>query len=515
MFACTVDSYPGAQQNPRHDLRLQVARWWCAGTLAAALGCTGNQPPRDADLEISVTAESTTLDPRFATRALDVKLSRLVHGSLVRLDPDTLEPIPYLAERLSYRSDRCIEVSLRANARFHSGAPLTARDVCATLSALATPELASPHQSVVSSFTACSEHSASELRLCLSGSRATWMTDLEVPILRADQARSPRELGSNLDGLGRFRVDAFEPGRVRLLPADNGVEPPPKAPVIVRTFRDETARTMSLLSGQSTILELPQSLTLLSGRAFDGVFEVSRPGANVTYLLIHNQRPDLDRPEVRQALSLGIDRRLIVERLYGGHAKVARSLVPPTHWAAPKDLPVLPYEPEVAAGVLASLRPMTILSSTDRSRVLVARAVAQMLTDLGLLTRVVPLDLGVLLARLDQGHYDLAILQIPEFTEPNVLTWFFHHRNIPDGAKRGGNRARYTNPAAGRLLDLASEEFDRAGRQKLYTELLQLLRADMPVCPLWHEDQVALVRARARSFRSSAEGRWSSLADLE
>ncbi len=515
MVRCTVDSYPGAKHNPRPVLQSRAARRVWVLIVATALGCTGRHSAHHSDLEISVVSESTTLDPRYATRALDVKLSRLVHGSLVRLDPNTLEPLPYFAESLRYRPCRCIDVTLRAQARFHSGAALTAHDVCATLEALIDPELASPHQSVVSTFTSCTEHSPLELELCLSEPRATWMTDLEVPILRADQARAPRNLGLELDGLGRFRVDALEPGRVRLLPATNGVDKTPNTPIVVRTYRDETARTMSLLSGQSTILELPQSLAQLAGRSFNGVFEVTRPGANVTYLLVHNQRPGLDRAEVRRALSLGIDRKLIVEHLYGGHAVVARSLFPPSHWAAPKGLPSLPYAPEAAASVLSQLRPVTLLSSTDRSRVLVARAVAQMLTELGLNTRVIPLDLGVLLARLDQGHFDLAILQIPEFTEPNVLTWFFHHRNIPDAEKRGGNRARYLSATAGRLLDLASEELNREQRALHYRELARLLLADMPVVPLWHEDQVALVRSRARNFRSSAEGRWSSLGDLE
>jgi hypothetical protein len=36
----------------------------------------------------------------------------------------------------------------------------------------------------------------------------------------------------------------------------------------------------------------------------------------------------------------------------------------------------------------------------------------------------------------------------------------------------------------------------------------------MPVVPLWHEDQVAVISKRAQGFHLSAEGRWLALAAL-
>jgi peptide/nickel transport system substrate-binding protein len=493
----------------------------CLGTAAAALlslfGCGGSRSAPHPDVELAVSSESTTLDPRFATRALDVRLSRLVHGSLVRLDPNTLEPEPYLAQSLTLGGERTILVTLRPTARFHSGAPLTSEDVCETLRALRDPALMSPHRQIVEAFATCRPTSPLSLTLELSAPRATWMTDLEVPILRADQAFVPREAAFDLDGLGPFRAEVKNTGLVRLLPANNGVLPEPKMAVSVRTIADETARTMSLLSGRTEILDTPGSLSLLESTLDHGPIVASaRPGANVTYLLVHNERPEFTTPEVRRALSEAIDRRLITEHVYSNHAQPARFLLPPHHWAAPPSLPELAYEPERARAILSGRGPVTLLSSTDRSRVLVARSIAQMLEDAGLAVRATPLDLGLLLERLESGNYDLAILQIPELTEPNILGWFFHPRNVPEplGRHPGGNRARYRSQEAGRLLDLASQQLDRASRKQTYADLATVMLADMPVIPLWHEDQIALVRGRGRGFRPSAESRWSSLAQL-
>jgi peptide/nickel transport system substrate-binding protein len=103
---------------------------------------------------------------------------------------------------------------------------------------------------------------------------------------------------------------------------------------------------------------------------------------------------------------------------------------------------------------------------------------------------------------------------MPELTEPNVLRWFFHPNAVPGEGGEGRNRARWRSPRAAELLDQASANPDRSARRALYGELAELMARDMPVVPLWHEDQVAVLSARARDFRISAEGRWLSLASL-
>jgi peptide/nickel transport system substrate-binding protein len=137
-----------------------------------------------------------------------------------------------------------------------------------------------------------------------------------------------------------------------------------------------------------------------------------------------------------------------------------------------------------------------------------------MLGDAGLRVRTTPLDFGVLLERLDAGDFDLALLQIPELTEPNLLAWFFHRAGVPGEGGAGRNRARYRSAHASALLDEASRLAERPARARAYAELAEVMLEDMPVVPLWHEDHVAIVSARARSFVPSAEGRWASIAGV-
>jgi peptide/nickel transport system substrate-binding protein len=484
-------------------------------TLGFASGCRRPIDPSRA-VEVLVPTEPATLDPRYATRGLDVKITRLIHAGLVTLDPDTLEPRPNLARSITRHDDLEIAVVLDENARFHSGKPLEPRDVCATLEAIQNPNLHSPHRSIVEAFAQCRTVGPHSLELSLRSPRASYLSDLEIPILRADEANRPASVDGELDGLGPFRVDAHRGSDILLVPAGNGTRPEPHHALIVRTVHDENARAMRILSGRAEVAPNAFSPSLLAGfsERDPNVFLTTRPGANITYLLIRSDRPPFDRPAVRHGLSLAIDRNSIVTNLLAGKARAARWLIPEGHWAAPTALPALGYDPAAARELLSNSSPVTLLTSTDKSRIVQARAVAQMLADAGLDTKVVPLELGLLLSRLDAGQFSLAILQIPELTEPNILSWFFHPRGIKSDGSLGKNRSRYQSETASRLLDMASATFDQAERRRLYVELATVMLSDMPVVPLWHEDQIAVTRGRGRHFIPSAEGRWASLAEL-
>ena len=480
--------------------------------LCAGCGRGSHAPARE--LEMVVPTEIVELDPRFATRALDVKASRLVHAGLVDLDPDTLLPRPRLAQSLELRDDRTIVIQLKPGVRFHSGRLLEARDVCATLDALKDPLLESPHRTIVSAFSTCRVEGSDRVVLHLSYSRATWMTDLEVPILRSDQAHLPRaQSAAALDGLGPFTVVKAADNEFRFLPANDVVLGRPHQAIVVRTVRDENVRVLRLLAGQADIAVnavSPMLTPMLSN--YPNLHLSHREGANVTYLLVNNDRQPFRDAAMRRALSLAIDRRSIVKNLLNDYAKPARWLLPESHWAAPMQLPELAFDPALAKSVLRKKCPVTLLTSPDRSRVILARVIAQMLADAGLEVQVLPLDLGIMLARLDAGDYTLAILQIPELTESHVLSWFCHPRGIPGEGHDGRNRARYRNPRAGELFDLAAASFERTTRTELYSELAHVMLADMPVIPLWHEDHWVVTSARVHGFSPSAEGHWLSLA---
>jgi peptide/nickel transport system substrate-binding protein len=493
---------------------------------------------------VLVASDPETLDPRYATDAVGLRATRLVHAGLVRLDPTTLAPVPYLARSWSWQDARTLRVELRGDVRFHSGAPFRARDVVATIEAARSPAVASRLARVLDAIADVREDGDHAVVIRLARAHATLPTDLEVPVLRADEATSPPAPTGTLDGLGPYAVAAVARGEVRLVPAEGGALPRPAFAVTLRTVHDENTRALRLESGRADVALNLVSPTLLPAlAAAPGLAVGSWPGANLTYMVVQEDRPPLGDARVRRALSAAIDRATLTATLFDGRAHPAGGLLAPAHWAH-ADMPPLAYDPAAARALLAAsgaaaLR-VTLLTSTERLRGDVARVIAQELGDVGVEARVVPLELGTLLARLNSGDFDLAILQLPEMTEPNVFRHFLHSSFVPPA---GANRGRVRDPDLDALLD-EGDRGDRgesggggdaliaaarsgsgndtnasvnanAARRAIYARFEAHEERAMHLVPLWYEDEVAVTSDRARAFVPSAEGRWLGLAWLK
>jgi peptide/nickel transport system substrate-binding protein len=409
-----------------------------------------------------------------------------------------------------------VQVELRDDVHFHSGKKLVPQDVVASLLAFASPEVGSRHARVGEPIEAATVEPPNAVRIHLKRAHATLLTDLEVPILRADEAMSAPRPDGSLDGIGPYVVARREPGAIVLAPAKASAMPAPRRDVVLRTVHDENARALRMHAGRADLVVNGFSPTLLpSLERIGGVSVTARRGANLTYLLARSDRGVLADVRVRRALALAVDRPTIAKTLLADRAQAASTLVPPGHWAHSPAEP-WPYDPARAKALLAEAGVkdlhLTLLTSTDRLRGTIARVIAQELADVGITLEVVPLELGTLLARLSSGDFELATLQLPEITEPNVFRFFLHSSAIPPA---GANRGRLRDAEVDRLLDEGAAAIDPERRKAIYRDLDRTVRERALFIPLWHEDQVAVTSARASKFRPSAEGRWLGLASLD
>jgi peptide/nickel transport system substrate-binding protein len=500
-------------------LRFRTSGAFClALTLAGALG-TGcarhGGVSAERPLELMVASDAETLDPRYSTDSVSVRVTRLVHAGLFRLDPDTLEPRPYAARSFRFRDPLTLEVTLRDDVRFHSGAPLEAEDVVASLRAYGSKAVASRHARIVDAIADVHAEGDRVVVVHLARPHGTLLTDLELPLLRRDQAASPPAPDGSLDGLGPYAVARSTRGDLWLAAADGGVLPRPAHDLVVRTVHDENARALRLEAGRADVAVNLISPTLLPALADQaGLAVASRPSSNLTYMVVDEEHGALGDARVRQALSLAVDRAMLCRTLFDGRAQPASGLIAKAHWAH-ADAPALPFDPAASRARLAeagaSSLHVTLVTSTERLRGDVARVIAQGLADLGVTADVVPLELGAMFARLDAGDFDLAILQLPEMSEPNTFRHFLHSAFIPPA---GGNRGRVRDAELDALLDQGDALSDPEARRAVYARVEARNRDQLHWIPLWSEDQVAVTSARARGFLPSAEGRWLGLASL-
>jgi peptide/nickel transport system substrate-binding protein len=242
----------------------------------------------------------------------------------------------------------------------------------------------------------------------------------------------------------------------------------------------------------------------------------------LTYMLLNNEDPALRDHRVREAIALAIDRRTLIAAKYGGRAVLATGLLPPVHWAYNGNVPHYTRDLARAKQLLdeAGFKPgpdgvrlhLTYKTSSVEFRVSLARAIAAQLGDAGIAVDVRPFEFGTFFADVKKGNYQLATLQTSEITEPDFYYFYFNSSRIPDAKDPdGGNRWRYRNAEVDRLTLAGRQELDRDKRKAIYAEVQKIVATDLPIVPLWHEDNVVLSNVDVQGYTIVPNARFVGL----
>ena len=508
-------------------------------------GCTRQRVP-DEELVVLIEQPPRNIDPRYTTTSIDFKLTYLAYARMVDVENETMEPrydlaesvepLPGLPERgqpLRY------QITLR-EARFSDGSPVTSADIVYTIDKLADEKTGSAglrrrfaESGLVRPIEVVSPQ---VLRIAFAHSHATAITDLDFGIVKSGSFEKPSLSGLPI-GAGPF-VPVSEAGEVTrfIRNAFYHRGPPPIERLTVRVVRDANSRLLSLVGGSADLTQ-----NTVSPLLFDAVGKwgkrlqlASAPSAILFYLGMNNEDARLRDRRVRRAIAHAIDRERIVRTKLHGKAQPATSLLPPFHWAysppAGENQTALSYDPEAAKKLLdeagypdpdgdGPARRFTLLykTSTDALPVAIARVIAAQLAEVGIGVDVRPLEFHIFLSDVKKGNYHLYTLQSAEIAEPNMFRNFLHSAYAPSNKNldAGINRMRYHDAAMDALLDAGQREMDRLQRRQIYEKVQDQLLRDLPMLPLWHPDNVVVIRREVSGYRMMPTAQFSGFAGVK
>lgn len=450
-------------------------------------------------------------DPAFAFSLYEAKLTKLVYVGLTALDTDDLVPRLALAARIDHVDPLTVDVTLRADARFSDGAPVLARDVAATYGGLLAPTSTSLfHRGYTERFTAVEAIGDRVARFHLVAPLATLEADLDFGIVSATTGL----------GAGPYVVVALDERRV-LLDANRYATPPPRTPhVELRVVRNDAARMLLLAGGGADLAQNAIRPDLVDELRARGLAVHAAPSSILTYLMMQNRDPALADVRVRRAIAYALDRPAIVAAKFGGRAALATGMLPAGHWAYAGDVARYDRDLARARALLAEAgygptHPLRLeyKTSTDAFRIAVAKVIAAQLGEAGIAVDLRSYEFATFFADVKRGNYQLASMQSGEITEPDLLFNYFHSSRIPVPENPdAGNRWRYWDPALDALVDAGRHVVDRSARRTLYAEAQRILAADVPVVPLWHEDNVVVATPALAGFRITPTARLNGLA---
>ncbi len=474
-------------------------------------------------LVVVLADKATTVDPRFTLSNYDATVSKLVAVGLTSVSTGTGEPQLELASEITLSDPLTVEITL-ADRRFSDGTPVTADDVARTFTTVADLACGSLYGQIQRDrWSSVEALDPRHVRMHLVRPLGTLRSDLEFGIVSFHGVPAKACRPPTLIGAGPYILRELTPYRASLDASPFAAHAPKLAHLELRFVSDASARILMLVGGSADLLENSVRPDLV-----DDVGERERVHVEaahsllLTYMLLNNDDPILRDLRVREAIALALDRPAIVHVRFADRAVLATGLLPPTHWAYnadvahwDRDLPrarALLDRAGYPAGPDGVRMRLTYKTSADAFRTAIAHVLAAQLAEVGIDVEVRPFEFATFFADIKQGNYQLATMQTTPITEPDFYFAYFHSSRIPSDADRDAqNRWHYRNPELDQVTAAGRAEPDREKRRGLYAEAQRLVARDLPVIPLWHEDNVVLSNPDVQGYEILADGRFSGL----
>jgi len=389
---------------------------------------------------------------------------------------------PDLATNWSANDDATVwTFELRTDATFHSGKPVTADDVIASMNHHRGDDTTSAAKALLTSVTDITKDGDHTVVFSLDSGNADlpWlMTDYHLAICPAADDGSLAWQGG--DGSGPYKIESGEAGQRWTLSRHDGwhLDGAHFDSLEMLVLNDPVARQTALVSGDVDAVSLVELKTRSLLQRDPNIVIEDVPSAPAITMPMHCNTPPFDNVDVRNALKLAIDRDELIQKIAYGSATIGNDFhLSPAQPYWPEDIPQRQYDPEEAKALLkkAGAEGLTVELST-------AESVFSGAVDMCVLYAEQAAAAGItinVVREPNDGYYSNVWLVKP-FT---AVSW--GARPTPDvmfslayKSDAAWNESFWQNERFNELLLQAKAELDDTLRAEMYREMCVIARDD-------------------------------------
>lgn len=466
--------------------------------------------------------EPVSLDPAIITDGISNRITRQIYEGLVKYKGATTEVIPALAEKSEVSKDGTVwTFTLHKGVKFHDGNPCDAAAVVWNFdrwrlskhpqheNQIKAGQTFEYYEAQFGGFdeksliTKVEAVNPQTVRITLKNPQGPFLANLAMFVFDIVSPKAVEKHGLNFGknpvGTGPFKFVEWKVGQEVILEANKDywdkAHMPKVQRVVVRNIKDNSQRLAALKAGEVHGFEGLNPDDVKVVRADPNLQIILRPTNTTGYVAFNYKVKELRDGRVRQAIAHAINKKGIVDALYGGTGMVANQFQAPPLWGYNKELKDYEYNPERAkqllkdAGFGQGLKEITWDDGKKEplqfwympvSRPYypnpkeIAEAIAADLAKVGITVQLQTTDWAVYLDKRKNGQLPLYMLGwTGDNGDPdNFVCYFF----CSPGASREGF---YANQQLTDVLMEAQKLTDQPKRAALYRKAEQMIHDDV------------------------------------
>lgn len=491
------------------------------------------QPAAAQTLIIGRSGDSALLDPANTTDGESLRVTGNIFDTLVAYKPNNTEIIPSLATSWTASPDGKVwTFTLRDGVKFQDGTDFNASAVVFNLERWwdkSNPYhtggnfdyfqsmfggLKGDKRCVIQDVKAPDQQ---HVQITLKVSQAPFLANMAMAAFGIASPKAVEKYGDQFGyhpvGTGPFVFQEWKPNdRITLVKNRDYWQPgwPRLDKLVFRTIPDNSARLTALESGEIDMMDGLNPADAAKVRGDNKLKLIIRPSMNLGYLAFNTSKKPFDKVKVRQALSMAINKKGLIDAFFSGMALPAKNDLPPSIWGYNDDVKDYPYDPAAARKLLAEagypqgfsteLWAMPVARPYMPQPLKMAESIQADFAQIGVKAKIVTMDWATYLKRTANGEHTMALFGWSgDNGDPDNFLYVYLDKDNAD-PPAATNISMYKNEQVHELLVKARTTPDQNIRAELYKEVQQIARDDAPIVPLVHSTPLLAAATYVKGF---------------
>jgi peptide/nickel transport system substrate-binding protein len=463
-------------------------------------GSSTNSAKTEGDtITIASKADLTSLDPHKMNDIASAPAIRSIYETLIRLNPETNEFEPYLAESYEYveGSDKDIKFKLNEGIKFHNGDPLTSEDVKFSLDRQHSSGNAGHLVSDIDSVEVIDDltfiiHLKQPTSTIISSLAHMCCSILDKEYVEKMDAEN-KSLDEGPVGTGPYMFDKWTLGSQWSLKKNpnywNDKFKAQADRLVCKVIPEETSRTVALQAGEIDLLLNVPNVDIENIKKDKNIDLMEYQSTALEFLALNCSKEPFNNKALREAVAYCVNRDDIIQVQFDGQATPCYTCIGPAAIGYTDDVEKREYNIEKAKEKLVEGgKPdgfSFTISTFGDTRARACQVIQAACKEAGIDVKIETLEKSAYYDKIGHANHEAAYSGWNANAEPdNTYRPLYSSATIGTG---GANASCFKSDEIDKLIDEGSKLTDNDAKVKKYEEVAKIVAKECAVIPTCSE----------------------------